>query len=77
MCAGPIGLADHAPKHAHIGRLPRCNWVPINAVNVINKMIASTAGTGSASWATNAAPTAISNHGTAGTTGLGAPSSLA
>ena len=45
--AGPIGLADHAPKHAHGGWRPWASELTINAVNATSITNAATAGHGS------------------------------
>ena len=45
--AGPIGLADHAPKHAHGGCRPWASELTINAVNATSITNAATAGHGS------------------------------
>ena len=42
--AGPIGLADHAPKHAHGGCRPWASELTINAVNATSITNAATAG---------------------------------
>ena len=45
-CSGPIGFADHAPKHAHGGRLPSDRRLAISAENSSSRKIATNCGIG-------------------------------